>query len=195
MSLVILTEEPSMKVTLEALLPKLGIDPAGVTIIAHQGKSDLEQSIPRKLKAWKTPKARFLILRDNDRAPDCRQVKAQLARLAADAGKAGATTVRIVCQELEAWFLADRAALVAAGYLGAGKQPAFLRKDPDAISHPVREMEQLRPGYGKIAGARDIAPHLDLCNNRSTSFRSTVQALRVLAGACGQLPCPHVQEA
>lgn len=182
MSLVILTEEPSMKATLEHLLPKLGIELNAVTIIAHEGKSDLERSIPRKLKAWREPGARFLILRDNDRG-DCTTVKQRLANLVAGAGKSTVTKVRVVCQELEAWFLADVDALQAAGYLGIGKTPAFAKRNPDMISHPVHEMERLRAGYGKITGANEIAPHLDPDNDRSASFRNTVQAIRDLAGA------------
>ena len=171
-----------MKITLENLLPKLGIDLYSVTIIAHQGKSDLERSIPKKLRAWLVPNARFLILRDNDRG-DCHARKAHLVELAAGAGKAEQSRVRIVCQELEAWFLADLPALVAAGYLAAGKLPAFSRKDPDSIAHPVREMERLRPGYGKGIGATNIAPHLDPANIRSASFRNTIQAIRDLIAA------------
>lgn len=171
-----------MKVTLERLLPKLGIDLSFVTIIAHEGKTDLERSIPRKLRAWQAPGARFLVLRDNDRG-DCLAVKARLAQLVAAAGKSASTKVRIVCQELEAWFLADVEALIAGGYLAAGKSPAFLRKDPDAISYPVHEMERLRAGYGKITGANDIAPHLAIDNTRSTSFRNTIQAIRDLTVA------------
>ena len=183
MNLVILTEEPSMKATLEHLLPRLGVDLSIVTIIVHEGKSDLERSIPRKLRAWQAPGARFLILRDNDRAPDCRQVKAHLAALVADVGKSHVSKVRIVCQELEAWFLSDVPALVAAGYLSDGRSPAFARRDPDEITHPVREMQRLRPGYGKITGANDVAPHLDLENVRSASFRNTIQAIRDLTAA------------
>ena len=172
-----------MKATLEQLLPKLGIDLAHVTIIPHEGKSDLERSIPRKLRAWQTPGVRFLILRDNDRAPDCIAVKMRLSGLVANAGKSDVTKVRIVCQELEAWFLADVAALVAAGYLAPGTSPAFSRRDPDTITHPVHEMQRLRRGYGKITGATEIAPHLDLANTRSASFRNTVQAIRDLTAA------------
>ncbi|MFN3293764.1 MAG: DUF4276 family protein, partial [Gemmobacter sp.] len=86
--------------------------------------------------------------------------------------------VRVVCQELEAWFLADVAALVASGYLEQGRSPKFARRDPDSITHPVHEMQRLRPEYGKIIGARDIAPHLDPGNARSASFRHTIQAIR-----------------
>ena len=126
MNLVVLTEESSMKTTLEHLLPKLGIDLNRVTIIAHDGKSDLERSIPRKLRGWLAPGTRFLILRDNDRG-DCRARKAHLASLVDAGGKTGQAKVRIVCQELEAWFLADVPALVSAGYLTDGRSPAFAR--------------------------------------------------------------------
>jgi Domain of unknown function (DUF4276) len=179
MNLVVMTEEPSMKTTLEHLLRKLGIDPATVTIIAHQGKSDLEKSVPIKLRAWQVPGARFLILRDNDRG-DCNERKAHLAGLVQNAGKSEVSKVRIVCQELEAWFLADISALQASGYVASGRQPRFARRDPDSISHPVHEMKKLRPGYGKGIGAAEIAPHLDPDNIRSASFRNTIQAIREL---------------
>lgn len=182
MTLVILTEEKSMQATLEHLLPKLGIDLDNVTIIAHQGKSDLEKSIPRKLRGWGDPAARFLILRDNDRG-DCRSRKALLANMIGEAGKTNISKVRIVCQELESWFLADRPALVAAGYVQPNKQYGFFNKDPDAIPHPVHEMEKLRPGYGKINGANSIAPHMNPENQNSVSFRNTILAIRELIAA------------
>lgn len=177
-----MTEEPSMKTTLEHLLPKLGVDLATVTIIPHQGKSDLEKSIPIKLRAWQVPDARFLILRDNDR-DDCTLRKAHLAVMLLAAGKSHQSKVRIVCQELEAWFLADLLALEASGYLSAGKRSGFTRKDPDSITHPVHEMRKLRPGYGKGIGAAQISPHLDPDNVRSASFRNTMQAIRDLIAA------------
>lgn len=182
MTLVILTEERSMAVTLEMLLPKLGIDLSGVTIIAHQGKSDLEKSIPIKLRAWRDPAARFLILRDNDRG-DCRDRKQHLAQLVGQGGNQAPTKIRVVCQELEAWFLADIQALVSAGYLTARRPPAFSRRNPDEIEYPTHEMERIRKGYGKITGATAIAPHLDPDNTRSASFHHTVRAIRDLTAA------------
>lgn len=187
MTLVILTEEPSIKTTLEQLLPKLGIDRDSVTIIAHQGKSDLEASIPRKLRGWQVPGARFLILRDNDRG-NCHARKVALGDLVAAAGKSAQSKVRIVCQELEAWFLADLNALIAAGYVAAGKAPGFSRRDPDTILRPVDQMKRLRRDYGKGIGAAEIAPHLDPANTRSASFRNTVEAIRFLAATRGTHP-------
>lgn len=182
MTLVILTEESSMKTTLQHILPKLGISLDGVRIIAHQGKSDLERSIPRKLRGWLEPDARFLIIRDNDRG-DCIAHKQRLLEIVNTAGRRDSSLVRIVCQELEAWFLGDPDALEAAGYLRLGKRPAFCRRDPDAIDYPVHEMKKLRSGYGKGIGASSIAPHLALERNRSASFNATIAAIRTLCAA------------
>jgi hypothetical protein len=49
--LVFLLEEPSMKLFLEALLPRL-FPRLDFLCLQHEGKSDLEQSIPRKLRTW-----------------------------------------------------------------------------------------------------------------------------------------------
>lgn len=182
MNLMILTEEPSMKAALEHILPKLGIELANVRIIAHEGKSDLERSMPIKLRAWRDPNARFLILRDNDRG-DCIALKQRLAGIVQKAGRSDRSLVRIVCQELEAWFLGVPAALQAAGYLRPGQRPVFCNRDPDEITHPAHEMEKLRPGYGKVTGANDIAPHLDPSNSASASFRNTIAAIRRLIAA------------
>ena len=95
MNLVILTEEESMKVALEHLLIRMGIPLDSVTIIPHQGKSDLEKSVPRKLRAWKDPTARFLILRDNDRG-DCKARKSTLIEMIKMANKEEVCKVRIV---------------------------------------------------------------------------------------------------
>ena len=34
--------------------------------VPHEGKQDLEKSIPRKLRAWREPSAHFIVVRDND---------------------------------------------------------------------------------------------------------------------------------
>lgn len=73
---VFLLEEPSMKVLLDGLLPRL-FPGLPFWCIAHEGKSDLELSIPRKLRAWREPGVRFVVIRDND-GGDCRGLKAAL---------------------------------------------------------------------------------------------------------------------
>jgi hypothetical protein len=61
--LVFLLEEPSMKLLLEGLLPRLmpgWVAGQHFLCVAHQGKSDLDLSIPRKLSAWQYPGDRFV---------------------------------------------------------------------------------------------------------------------------------------
>lgn len=182
MKLVIFTEEPSMKEALLKFLPKMGIDMGDVIIIAHQGVDDLEKSLPKKLRAYTDPDARFLILRDNDRG-DCFVRKARLEAVVNAAGRSGQTKVRIVCQELEAWFIGDSVALEASGQLKKPLPGRLRRCDPDAQPHPSLEMKRLNPGYGKIGGAQAIAPHLGPERNRSQSFSQTVSAIRFLLAA------------
>ena len=74
--LVFLLEERSMKELLEVLLPRIIPETVTFKCIHHEGKQDLEKSIPRKLKAWKTA-GRFVIIRDQD-SGDCVEIKNNL---------------------------------------------------------------------------------------------------------------------
>jgi hypothetical protein len=47
--------------------------------VPHEGKQDLEKSIPRELRAWREPAVRFCVLRDND-GSDCEALKVLGAR-------------------------------------------------------------------------------------------------------------------
>lgn len=180
-TLVFLLEEESMAKTLDTLLPRVLPEGVAHRCLFHEGKQDLERSIPRKLRGWRTPDTRFVVVRDQDRA-DCHQVKASLAALSKDAGRPD-TLVRIVCRELEAWFLGDLPAVAA----GLGK-PAIARfqaqgryRQPDAIDYPSRELRRLVPGYQKVGGAKAVAPHLDLERNTSHSFHVFIAGVRRIA--------------
>lgn len=70
---IFLLEEPSMKAFLLEFLPRLvpgWRHEEHFLLVPHEGKSDLDKSIPRKVKAWREPGVRFVIVRDNDGA-DC----------------------------------------------------------------------------------------------------------------------------
>lgn len=178
MMLVFMLEEPSMKAFLEGLLPR--VIPAGVgfKLIPHEGKTDLERSIVRKLRAWKTPDTRFVVVRDQD-SGDCVAIKERLAKLCKEAGKPEAHVV-IVCRELEAWFIGD---LAAVG--GAYAQPALARwqdkekfRDPDRLGSPSRELKELVPGYGKMDGGRRMGSCIALEGSRSRSFGYFVRKVK-----------------
>ena len=62
--MIFLLEEPSMKTLLEGLLPRLFpgmVAGEHFLCIKHEGKSDLDASIPRKLQAWRIPNDRCRI--------------------------------------------------------------------------------------------------------------------------------------
>ena len=108
--IVFLLEDYSMKVLLDGLLPRL-FPELSFLCVPHEGKQDLEKSLPRKLRAWREPGVRFVVVRDNDGA-DCRDLKSRLVALCASGGREDAL-VRIACQEVEAWYLGDPEALAA----------------------------------------------------------------------------------
>lgn len=178
--LVFLLEEPSMRELLVGLLPR--ILPQGVTtvLIAHEGKTDLERSIPRKLKAWRNPDARFVVVRDQD-SGDCVAIKRALVALAAAAGRTD-VVVRIACRELEAWLLGDLPGMARVFERPALADLATKRKyrNPDALGSPSAELRTLLGAYGKVAGARAMGPEVSLVANGSASFAAFVSAIRTL---------------
>jgi predicted ATP-dependent endonuclease of OLD family len=191
MSLVVLVEGETETIVLRALLEKLDIPRDRVTIIEHEGVSSLEKSLPRKLRGWTDPSAKFLIMRDNDNG-DCLARKAKLEGIIAGAGKKDRTVVRIVCQEIEAWFLGDPKALEAAGFLKKDARPKLLKRDPDCVVKPSKELEGLvrryskNRGYQKKSGAMKIANHLNIEQNKSLSFKHAVASIKQLARSYGE---------
>jgi hypothetical protein len=178
-TLVFLLEELSMKAFLDGLLPRLLPDGVDYKLIPHAGKADLERSIPRKLRAWRAPDARFVVVRDQD-GGDCVAIKGRLLDLCRGAGRSG-TLVRIACQELEAWYLADLAAVdVAYGTTLQRRQQRQKFREPDRLGSPSRELNTLVPAFGKVRGGRLLGPLLDIENTRSTSFKNFVRGLRAL---------------
>jgi len=180
---VFLLEEQSMHNALQGLLPRIFPGWQEYThwvAVPHQGKSDLERSIPRKLKSWRAPGDRFVILRDND-GGDCMALKARLRELARHK-PSEYVLIRIVMHHLETWFLGDFDAL-ASGYpehdLTTLRQRAKFR-EPERLTNASEEIEKLIPGYRKTAGATRIAPHLNLARNAAPSFGVFVDGLRTL---------------
>jgi hypothetical protein len=175
--LVVMVEEQSIKEVLEVLLPTLLPPDYPFLVVPHEGKSDLLRSVPRKLKRWAEP-ADFIVMRDQDGA-DCRALKAKLLAICAAAGRPD-TLVRIVCNELESWFLGDLEAVETAfGVNGiARRQDERKYRAPDRLTNAGQEMRRLVPGYREVAGARAIAPHLDADRNRSRSLHNFVSGIR-----------------
>ena len=177
---IFLLEERSMKVLLDGLLPRL-IPNLQFLCLPHEGKQDLEKSIPRKLRAWREPGMRFVVVCDND-GGDCHILKRRLAGMCDGAGRRD-TLIRIACQELEAWYLGEPSALANAyGQPGLSTVARKARyRDPDAVQKPSARLARLAPRFQKMSAARLMATRLSEESNRSPSFRAFVAAVRRIA--------------
>ena len=178
--LVFLLEEPSMAEVLKILLPKILPDDISFKLIIHDGKQNLEKSIPNRLRQWKSPNAYFIIMRDQN-SDDCVKLKQRLKHLCQQAGKPD-TLIRIVCHELETWFLGDLAAVEKAFKIkGLAKQQQRQKfRYPDKLANASQELGKLVKNYEKRHGARIIAPYLELSNNRSYSFQMFIKGIQNL---------------
>lgn len=179
--LVFLLEEESMYEVLNVLLPRILPPNVSFKLIYHNGKQELEKAIPYKLRRWKAPNVHFVIVRDQN-SDDCIKLKQRLKHLCQQAGQPEAL-IRIVCHELESWFLGDLAAVETAFNLkGLAKQQDKRKyREPDKLTNAAEELQKLVKNYRKISGARAIVPHLDLINNRSHSFHVFITGVQNLA--------------
>ena len=174
-------EERSMQVLLEGLLPRLFPD-AQFQCVPHEGKADLERSIRSTLRNWRIPGDRFVVVRDSDGA-NCIEIKDRIRQLCIS-GSREDTLIRIVCQELEAWYLGDPDAMATAFGDNALRRirdrPRY--RQPDNIAKPSHVVERIVGGYGKTSGARLMAQHLTRQGNRSHSFEAFLNGIeRILA--------------
>ncbi len=169
-----------MQTLLDGLLPRL-FPGLSFQCVPHRGKQDLEKSVPRKLRRWREPGVRFVVLRDND-GSDCYALKERLTNLCHQGGRTD-SLVRIACQELEAWYLGEPDALADAygqdNLRGIGARARF--RDPDTVVKPSTAVRELIPRFQKTDGARRLAQHLSLQRNRSPSFQALMQGIRNLA--------------
>lgn len=171
--IVFLTEEESMKVTLEAFMSRFwpakipGVD---WMALAFQGKSDLEKNIAQKMKSWNYGTPHFVILRDQD-GSDCKHLKTKLCEIAAQGGRT--FTVRVVCNELESWFLGELESVESA--FPASKATKYQNtakfRVPDDLGNANEELEKLVHIAGKVGRAQAIANCFDPAKCVSRSFQ------------------------
>lgn len=189
-------EEPSAEAALIELVPRILTEYAGqyeYDVFPFQGKTNLLRNLPARLKAYRhrVDLWRVFVLIDQDEQ-DCRSLKADLERIAHEAGLNTRATNpdqiqvvnRIVVEELESWFFGDVPAIVAAYHRvdpNLAEQAAY--RDPDAIAGGVWErLERILAyahpgGLEKVRAAGDIARHMEPIRNRSRSFQTFRRAL------------------
>jgi uncharacterized protein YktA (UPF0223 family) len=168
-----------MKEVLTVLLPKIIPISISFQCVHHNGKSALRKSIPIKTKGWRESDIQFVIVHDQN-SSDCKKLKEELSNLIYNTRRAN-SLIRIVCTELESWFLGDLNA-VEKGYridLSAHKEKALYR-NPDAISNAKQALKKLIPTYQPISGSNTIAQFMDIANNNSHSFYVFISGIKKL---------------
>jgi len=207
-----LTEDSSGKLLLEHIVPRiLASFGEAVTwrIIPYRGIG----RIPAGLKVGNDPSARFLLdqlprlLRGYANTPgidvvvvvldsdnrNCKTFLEELIALANSCGVAHRTMFRLAIEELEAWYLGDRASLVRAFPKAKARALSNYKQDSvcgtwellaEAI-HPggiraVRKAGWPLPGAIKHEWADRIGPHMDVDVNQSPSFIKFREGIRRL---------------
>ncbi len=188
----IFTEEPSIEKVFNSILPKLlDVESVNYRVYPHQGKNDLEHALRTTLPIIsKIPNSRILITRDQDLC-DCKELKLKLDAIVKD-NCACPYFIRIICRELEAWFLGDMIAIQQAypRFDASRHQNSSKFRDIDKIQSPNVRLKEIIPDYQSLDNfpknetAERISPFLSLDNNfalnKSLSFKNTMQAIQKL---------------
>jgi len=178
-----LLEEASMENVLRKLLPKILPDSYELDVNCflrpHQGKSDLAKSIPSKVKVFSNfhEPVKLVILHDQD-SNDCVELKNSLTLLCKQHGTCP-FLIRIVCRELESWYLGDMDAIKKAypSFKASKYKRRSKYRTPDNLS-ASDEMLQILPAFQKGLSSKKIAPFLSLERNISSSFKVFVTGLK-----------------
>ena len=181
MQLVCFTEEPSAKIMLEIILPKL-IPNIETRVINFEGKQDLEKNIGNKLRLWKMPDTVFLVTRDQD-SGDCQVIKEGLLQKVISSGKENVSLIRIACHELESFYLGDLLAVETGMNIAnlSKKQNKKKLRTPDTIVGAKEELQKIAKTYQPVSGSRNISEYLKLDgSNKSISFNFLISGIRKL---------------
>jgi hypothetical protein len=179
--LVFFLEEPSAKAMLEGVLPRLLDQDIEVRYVVFEGKQDLEKRLPRRLRAWQNPHARFLVMRDQD-SGDCHEIKRKLVGICHAAGRPD-VLVRIACHELESFYLGDLNAVASTiGPQNLGRQQSHAKfRNPDRLNNAAQELKRVARTYQKLSGSRAIGRVLSMEDNHSHSFNQLIGGIKRLA--------------
>lgn len=167
-----------MRVTLESLITRYfpqRVQDLDWMVLAFSGKSDLEKNIPKKMRGWKWGNPFFIILRDAD-GGDCVASKEHLTGLAKPCGPD--YKIRVVCQELESWFIGDSEAVKKAYPRCAFSNETERYRNPDRMTNASQELSKLTGDQTKLHRAKSISVYLEPSRNRSRSFQVLFETLQ-----------------
>jgi len=183
-----LVEEPSIKPVIDSIVTKI-VDPNSewYEVKIHQGKQDLRKALKSVVPTLsKVPNVRIMVLQDQDQY-DCEELKNELLNEIEKHCECP-FKIRIVCRELESWFLGDLEAVQEAfprfrynQYISGSKF-----RNPDLVQNPHLELLKIIPEYSglktlpKVQTSEKISPYLNVNRNRSVSFKHFYNAIKEL---------------
>ena len=178
--LAALVEEPSAALFLKAVLPSILPEDVKLICVSFQGKQDFESNIERKIRNWRMPDTKFLLIRDRD-SEDCLSVKKRLSSICKKAGRQDAL-IRIACGELESFYLGDLKAVALAFGKKTPSQTLAKFRNPDQLGNASQELGKIiGSSEQKLKWARTISPLLAIDgSNRSHSFNVLISGIRKL---------------
>lgn len=172
----------------------IGHLPKGLTVKADPSKRALLDQLPRLLAGYGKTSGidAVIVVLDSDRR-NCKDFLAELKGLLNRCHPAPNTLFRLAIEEIEAWYLGDRRALLAAYPRAKADVLTGYKQDSvcgtwevlaDAV-YPGGSAAILRagwplPGQVKHEWAEKIGPMMDVDNNQSPSFRKFRDGLRRL---------------
>jgi hypothetical protein len=147
--------------------------------VPHEGKSDLKRSIPSKLRSLADERTFFIILMDQDKN-DCYRLKAELEEICKKSENSN-YKIRIVCHELESWYLGDLASMdIAFKTKIAQYQNKRKYRHPDEIANAKQESQRITGRIEQIHTATRMGNAMTRSSaeqNRSKSFQVFLRTL------------------
>jgi len=190
--IIFFVEEESMGKFLEGILPRLGFNSDNFEIKEHRGKPDLMSNLDKLIPTLSKQAQQIIVLVDRDNE-NCIGLKKNIKKKMEDHCSCE-YKIRIVCHELEAWFLGDMDAIKKCSE--RFKPDSYRNKaqyrDIDSIRMPKPStlIEKIVPNWqttyysSKPKFASEISKHISLENkaNKSHSFNvflETVKSIKV----------------
>lgn len=181
------TEEPSLQAFVTILIAKL-FPTLNVQYRRYQGKQDFKKNIRNNIATLSKqyPHAKFMVVLDKD-SHDCKTLKAGLKEECEQAGlDTSQFLIRIVCTELESWYLGDLEAISKADFSFRQKVSQKNQKfrDPDRLANAKQELQKLlKSVYVPTQFASQVALHfanrIDV--NCSCSFQHFISGFKKLS--------------
>lgn len=177
--LVFITEESSKVIFLQGLVPRIPeLEGVYCEYRASDGFPDIRREVREVTRSWKNPHIRFVVLCDQDSA-NCEVRKSELLEQIAPHRRSH-TLVRVVCKELESWYLGDTASIDELNTRVARPEHRFKHfADPDGMSNPSEFLKQ-RTKLGKRRLAESLGPIVDFERTQSPSLKVFLSGIRRL---------------